>query len=312
MYCPILRSKQFELIALRELMEGGKLDLGYFCPIIEPVRSNITPLIKTIKVLNEHGIEPLVIINPSVGDFLGKHKVLIDQLELEDEIRFVPSIIVKDAKSIDLSDYSISVGDEFAIVAFGGVDRELIKLSQEAVYTVVENSKTNPLALSRLKGVILYEDAFKKKIRNLDYEEESPFSYLHATYNQTANVVGFGDYTTLPKEYMEGGGPAYVVTIHISYINRDEFDEMYVRHYSSYSDGTPTNPQGKFLDALDKLISDYRSEGNVFDQTSGMDEFERIYDSNHYPGLGQVKKISMKHHIETICDYLAMEGLAGE
>ncbi len=32
--------------------------------------------------------------------------------------------------------------------------------------------------------------------------------------------------------------------------------------------------------------------------------FQKIYDEQHFPGLGQVKKISIMHHIETINDYL--------
>lgn len=304
MYFPILRSKQFELIALRELMKSDAVRESNFCPIIEPVRFNIGPLIKTIDFLNSYGVRPLLVLNPSVGDFSGDSSGLIEGLKQADGSKFVPTVIVKDAKSVDLKEYSISGNGDFAVLAYGGVDKELIKLSQDALYTVVENSKTNPLALKQLKNVVLYEDAFKKKLRNSDYEEESPFSYLHATFGSTDNVVGFGDFTVLPKEFMEGGGPAYVVTIHMSYINMDEFDEMYVRHYSSYSDDTPTNPQGKFLNALGKLMADYRSAKNVFDSTLGISEFESVYDSNHYPGLGQVKKSSIKHHIETICRYL--------
>jgi hypothetical protein len=306
MYCPILRSKQFELIALRELMKEPCVNSATFLPIIEPIRENIAPLIRTIKELNENQITPLVILNPAVGDFSENPSILIPELWKNEEIKIIPCLIVKDAKLIKLDDFSVSE-KEFAILAYGGVDKDLIALSKKAVFTIVEHSKTNPLAFSKLKDVIIYEDSFKKKVRNSDYEMESPFSYLHATYSQSANVKGFGDYTILPKEYAEGGGPAYVVTIHMSYINTEEFDEMYVRHYSSYSDDTPTNPQGKFLDALKKLMDDFNSSANVFKHTSGIKEFERIYDSNHFPGLGQVKKISIKHHVETICDYLVQE-----
>ncbi len=306
MYCPILRSKQFELIALRELIKEPCVNSTNFLPIIEPIRLNTAPLIKTIKELNDQQIIPIVILNPSVGDFAANPTVLVPELWKNEDIRIIPCIIVKDAKSINLEDFSVS-DKEFAILAYGGVDKELITLSKKAVFTIVEHSKTNPLAFSKLKDVIIYEDSFKKKIRNSDYEIESPFSYLHATYSQSSNVKGFGDYTILPREYVEGGGPAYVVTIHMSYINKDEFDEMYVRHYSSYSDDTPTNPQGKFLDALGKLMSDFRSKDNVFNHTSGIKEFERIHELNHFPGLGQIKKISIKHHIETVCDYLIQE-----
>ncbi|WP_231757574.1 sce7725 family protein [Microbulbifer elongatus] len=141
-------------------------------------------------------------------------------------------------------------------------------------------------------------------MRNSDYKDESPFSYLHVTYSESPKVVGFGDYTILPKDFSEGGGPAYVVTIHASYINADRFDEMYVRHYSSYDDRSPTDPGGKFLDALGKLVNEMNAEPRMFSATDGMAEFEALHEKKHFPGLGHVKKISIKHHVETICGYL--------
>lgn len=73
MYYPILRGKQFELIALRELAANISPEL--IRPVIEPVRGNLAPLHKTIEALNKSGIKPLVIINPSIGDFSKSEKI---------------------------------------------------------------------------------------------------------------------------------------------------------------------------------------------------------------------------------------------
>ena len=67
MYYPILRGKQNELLALRELVEANVL--GNYTPIIEPVKNNFFFLIKAIEELNKKGIEPVVIVNPDKGDF---------------------------------------------------------------------------------------------------------------------------------------------------------------------------------------------------------------------------------------------------
>ncbi len=69
MYFPILKGKQNELIALREL--SANISAQYIKPVIEPVRENISPLKRTIQQLAEHEIVPLVVINPSLGDYAG-------------------------------------------------------------------------------------------------------------------------------------------------------------------------------------------------------------------------------------------------
>ncbi|WP_275891833.1 sce7725 family protein [Acinetobacter pittii] len=58
MYYPILRGKLNELLALRDL---ANLSIDKkFCPVIEPVRSTLSPLFRTIKELNDKEIEPLI------------------------------------------------------------------------------------------------------------------------------------------------------------------------------------------------------------------------------------------------------------
>ena len=52
MYFPYLRGRQFELIALRELVEKGVLS-SRIVPIIEPVKLSST-LIKTIETYGEN------------------------------------------------------------------------------------------------------------------------------------------------------------------------------------------------------------------------------------------------------------------
>ena len=55
MYFPYLRGRQFELIALRDLVEKGVLS-DKIIPIIEPVKLSST-LIKTIELYGKKGRE---------------------------------------------------------------------------------------------------------------------------------------------------------------------------------------------------------------------------------------------------------------
>ncbi|WP_288841893.1 sce7725 family protein [uncultured Deefgea sp.] len=299
MYYPILRGKQFELIALRELAE--KIPPHLFCPVIEPVRANLAPLKKTIEALSLSGVRPLVIINPSAGDFSSNREGLFKLLG--DEGKFTPCIKAKSTDDLSiLNDCGLSLED-CAVFIEGGIDKTLIAALSQAGRVLINKEKVHSGALSLLKNVVLFGDFFDKKVRNADYKDESFFSSLHTEWRNYSNAIGFGDYTILSEEYSESGGPAYVVTIHLSYINSEEFDAMYVRHFSSFNDYSPANPGGKFKSALDNAYDYVLLNPNVFYQTEGFRELMDLR-GNPFPGLGQVKKYSIKHHIETTCNFV--------
>jgi hypothetical protein len=303
MYFPYLRGKQFELIAIRELSEFISTD--YFRPIIEPVRRNLSPLIRTIKHINEKDFCPLIVINPVIGEFSRDHESLLDELE-DNDLNYLPCIVIRGGDSTSARKIISRLKQPFAIQITEGVDKEGIILAQDAELVIVDHDLP-PLAINRLDNVVLLGDFFRKQKRNADYLKESSFSHLHATFSSQKNVIGFGDYTMIGSDYSESGGPAYVVTIHASYINEEMFDEMFIRHYSSTDDGTPTDPAGKFAEALAKFIVEADKEPSIFYQSYALDEFRKLHSSGHFPGLGQVKKFSMEHHIETVCNYLQDE-----
>ncbi|MGW8462535.1 sce7725 family protein [Pseudomonas sp. CLCA07] len=301
MYFPILKGKQNELIALRELSEI--IDSQYIKPVIEPVRENISPLKRTIKKLAENGIVPLVVINPSLGDYVGGEDSISLHLESE-EGEYLPCVKIKNPQDIAAIRLFQSFEGRAAVYIESSVDRALVDVINASMYTLVNPARVSTAAFSQLRNKVVYGDFFKKEVKNSDYAEDSLFSGLHTEYRGLENVVGFGDFTILSEDYSESGGPAYVVAVHLSYINREEYDAMHVRHFSSYDDRTPTNPGGKFMDALNKLVQYVSVNPGKFNRTSGLDEFLSLHSSRHFPGLGSVKKISIKHHIETTCDYI--------
>lgn len=307
MYFPVMRGKQYELTALREL--APLVPCRNFKPIIEPVRANLSSLIKTIHSLNQHNIIPLIIINPCIGDFKKNNSNIINELInnlLELNIEFIPCVKVN-APAENYSDIINNIKmlgfTEKAIYIYDDLDRDKMDLLSNIDYVII-NKNTPDIIINKLEKVVLIDDPFQKKNKNADYTDKSFFSDLHISFNKlNSNIVGFGDYTIVGDNYSESGGPAYVVTIHLSYIEK-EYKCMYVRHFSSEDDKTPTNPGGKFLQALEKCIHLYHSPKNPFMETSGIIELESLFEDLHFPGLGVIKKISMKHHIETICEYL--------
>lgn len=70
MYLPYLRGRQYELIALRELVEKKVLS-DKIIPVIEPVRLSTT-LVKTMELYGRENRLIAFITNPEVGNLLMK------------------------------------------------------------------------------------------------------------------------------------------------------------------------------------------------------------------------------------------------
>jgi len=75
MYYPYLRSKQFELIALKEFAQEHPSN-GCIIPIIEPVKENLHSLTAAIEKMSSNNMNFSLILNPTDGDFQYKKKRL--------------------------------------------------------------------------------------------------------------------------------------------------------------------------------------------------------------------------------------------
>ncbi|AVU33229.1 TPA: sce7725 family protein [Serratia marcescens] len=303
MYFPLLRGKQFEFTALREL--SGIVPNSLFKPVIEPVRENTKQLETTINSLNKNNITPLIIVNSEIGELKGKTDQFINELYKIKGISFIPCIkYIDNIQEFDRLN-SLIKGEKASYVE-SGVTRDLVSRLKLFAINIIPEGSPN-IVLQQLSNIVLMDDPFKKKKRNADYPSNSYFSDLHVRYKGVHNsVIGFGDFNIAGSDYAESGGPAYVVTIHASYLDSDEFDAMSVKHFSSIDDGTPSNPSGKFQQALEKLVLHDQTYPGFFDNTLGLREFKALHARRHYPGLGQVKQFSMQHHIETICNFIAI------
>jgi hypothetical protein len=150
---------------------------------------------------------------------------------------------------------------------------------------------------------VLLRDGFERKTRNADYELIEPFSDLHATYKDE-QMDGFGDFLIVGDGFIEGGGPAYAVAIHLTFIDPDLDYAMQIYHFLSIRQDTPKDPAGKFGEALAKMIETLNKDGPKVLETAAVQEFRALHKQGHFPGLGYVKKLSMNHHIETLANYI--------
>ncbi|MEE4999184.1 sce7725 family protein [Pseudomonas alliivorans] len=306
MYYPILKGKQFELAALREL--SGVIANGNVCPILEPVNANLSVLATTLSELSAVGIAAWVVINPSQSEFAaggginltGALSTILSTTGTGSG-SFVPCIKVRDESDTSAIALMRVFDRPFVAYVEGEITPAIVAELMKATVVVLNPDKTNSSIWTIYQRIILIRDGFDKKSRNLDYGAESFYSNLHQEYRSFPNAVGFGDYTILSERFTEGGGPAYVVTVHLSYLDPSRANQMYVRHFSSYSDNdSQADPGGKFREALGLLNLHVVNSQTNFVFTIGMQEFINLHRTGHFPGLGVVKKISIKHHIETL------------
>jgi hypothetical protein len=311
MYYPYLRGKQNELILLRdnaELIASAKM-----VPIIEPVKKNAASLNKAIESLKSKNCEFIVIINPRYGEFVDDPlPIFTNTIEplLNDYANYSIAYIV-DAQSnlLDIRSFLDDNKDKSITFIHNGFPKakELAKITdkfnniKKHVFIDTQSGKLYQRQFKK-DGIdrILIRDGFKKN-RNRDYADKEHFSDLHITYVDEG-MDGFGDYLIVGNEYTETGGPAYAIALHLTYLEEDE--DMYIRHFVSDRKDTPTDPAGKFMEALKKLVETVEENPLIF-KSKAYEQYKKFYQDEHFPGLGYAKKLSMQHHIELIAYFLS-------
>ena len=308
MYYPILRGRQNELLAIKELCERELLS-SKIIPIIEPVKLSST-LVNTIDLLNQLDHQCVVIRNPKVGSFLtdAKNKKnekylnrLRDVVDADNSI-FRGFIIDSNTERV-INTWRQQVQSDDSIVALC-FDPDSIKYYQAAKIEESDIRVVVPYspAFRRIKKQrIMVDDKFNKKPRNSDYldEDDEFFSSDHLFLYENNEYIGFSDYSVIGEQFFEVGFAPYAVAIHIVYF--DSESNLRIHHFVSDNNDDITDPAGKFYEALEKLVN--WNQIQELD-TVGIKKFEEIYESQTYPGLGVVKKLSIMHHLELLGHFL--------
>lgn len=310
MYYPYLRGKQFELIALREL-SAELPDNHYLSPIIEPVKLNFSSLNTAVKEMKNNGQQFVLIVNPSDGDFKNNPIDILDNVTGLEGADWKPALLYKhNCHRLQQIIDSKHLQEVFIIFADGidfDQDEELegFLSSDSITKVVVSNADTrfSKRMLQQLgKSIIRLDDNFKERRRNVDYIEAPEEQFTEEPFFYSADgFSGFSDYTTLSKAYSEGGMLPYAVAIHLTYKPAQQM--VYIRHFVSESNIDQSNIQGKFAEATRKAVAFFNSNHSIY-RGSAIDELEGYLADARYPGLGVIKKISVKHHLQLITHIL--------
>ncbi len=311
MYHPYLRGKQFELILLRD--NSTMIAENNVHPIIEPVRKDFKSLKRALKSLADSKALYTLIINPITGETPVPQESLLNFIEKPPFILGNVSlgyILGADSKIDELTKLLKKYRDkDFSIIHYGYPNSKIIAENVKPFENVKRHIFIDGYAGKlyqrhlRKDGVkrILIRDGFKPQRKNALYPESEHFSDLHITYPDEG-MDGFGDFLTVGDDYSETGGPAYAVAIHLTYLNEE--NDMFIYHFVSDRTDSPTDPGGKFLEALQKLIMKGSEANTLIYKSKAYQEFNELFEKQHYPGLGYVKKLSMQHHLELIIDFL--------
>jgi hypothetical protein len=313
MYYPFLRARQFELITLRELAIEG-VTQGCIIPILEPVKSTFNNLNLAYNVFVERNQNVYLIVNPSVGELRGDVNHYLDYLsELNNEI-ILPAFHYRNNYESNRDYITKSINtyglNKCMLICKNDINendeefKTLVQLEQITVINIEDPSRNRGLhrfVQGLGKIYIRLDDLFEKQARNSDFLsiEEHRFSEEHIYYT-LENFAGFSDYTVLSSEYSDGGSTPRAVVIHLTYLNQQ--NQIMIRHFTSEKNNdTIANIQGKFAEAAEKAVNYCRLNHLT---NSAIEELENYYDEQLYPGLGTVKKISIKNHLLIVSHYL--------
>lgn len=311
MYYPYFRGKQFELIAIRESAE--LLAKSGFTPIIEPVKEALNGLQRTLNAIHDVNGSAIVIVNPLHGDYSEDGDGISELLNTSflDKGGITAGILLRDGMSpleaIECFKKHKAHNPTFVHSGFTEPKALAEKLGSELQGTqnVFSEMHCGKLYRKHFQGSrrVLLRDGFHRQKSNAAYPPVEVFSDLHITYPEES-VDGFGDFLVVGDGFSEGGGPAYAVAIHLTFIDPEKDNVMYVYHFISTTNNTPTDPAGKFSQAVAKLVEQLDAGDSKLFESSAIKEFRDLHTKGHFPGLGVVKKLSMKHHIETLANTL--------
>lgn len=307
MYFPILRGRQFELLALRECINKNILS-NRVVPIVEPVKISST-YIRTVDSFIKVGKSIAIIRNPQVG-FWGKDLNKESNAKIRDQVydQLKSTNVISSFHVTSQLEACIDHASQNEI----SIDSLLLLCTKSEYIDYYEKIISDNRPLYNLipdrgdfrrrirPNRVICEDHFPKKMRNIDYSDINSefFSSDHLFYAYDG-YKGFSDYSVVGEEYSETGFAPYAVAIHIVYF--DEKNILRIAHFVSDSNNDISDPARKFAEAVKKLIE--WNKTMKYD-TAGIQEFEAAYHNQIYPGLGVVKKYSIMHHLELMSRYL--------
>ena len=289
------------MLALREFAQNFPR-AQKIVPVIEPVKTSFNSLKIAVETMLRHELIFALVLNPNDGDFRTEDKDVFSEItSLHTSDKWVPAFVFNGAGSEIVSKIDFYGFKEAMIIFKDGVDAnnfDISFLDDDRIMYIVNgdpDSRAVRKYLSRLpnKRIIRLDNCFNERPRNVDYLKniDEKFTEAHRTFIEDG-FYGFSDYVTLPKRFIDSGMLPYAVAIHLTYEKNE--DEIYVHHFMSETNDDQSNISKKFDEAAKKIEPFFLDK----EHTDAVDELIDINKQEKYPGLGVIKKLSIKNHLE--------------
>ena len=214
MYFPLIRGKQFELIALRDV-SSQMADSKKVSPIIEPIKEAISVLEKTLNVFIHYNINFTIILNPIEGELKGnKQQIIADFIKknLLEYDNFQIGIYVKGEQDFK-NQYQFAIDNNFHKSNFTLIHNEQLDNLEDindfitnynVNYNVINFDKVSKRYYRNFlkETIITLSDAFKQQNKNSDYSNNiDEFFSEEYIYFGEEGYVGFSDYLTIGEPF---------------------------------------------------------------------------------------------------------------
>ena len=302
-YYPLLRGKQNEMVALREMAEGI-VSNGNVVPILEAVNSNPTTQ-KSIDLFIEKSMPFLFICNPRHGKFSNDADKLANEVisrALIDYNNWNPALYVTEGTTLEAFDRFTDTYKNYEIaLVYYGSPRRAVRSRIEAAGVNCHAFVGNRVENSYIESIpprnrILVVDSFHRQARNVDYPDQEFFTDLN-TSEGNKDDVAFGDFSIVGDHYIETGRSPNAVVIHHIHFSEDSHS-LEVRRFKSDRVDTPVDTSGKIIEAIDNLIASL--DDLQPNDTEACNEYRTMSRDQRASSLGYLKRLSIKHHLEVI------------
>lgn len=313
MYMPYLYGRQYELLAIRMMLEDQR-DRAGLLPLVEPLMAKTRDLTRCISLCGDHDQSLAVVVNPDKHELKNAaalERWLDETTEVFNEERHViPTLVcrtdsVREIVEPFLEHYPdralalVHPGKKLSPSDMAWLARKHAVRWHIVAVDHVPQARWQQLPSDR---VILLKDCFNKMERNADYGEAEFFTNRH--HSVPNQVAGLSDYLCIGSHFKDGGSTPHAVAIHAAYKDPDDHD-VWIEHFvSTHITKDEGDVASKFVDAARKLTRAVRGRPSEFGDNQALREFGRLARAAVFPGLPTSKKLQMVHHMCLMMDVL--------
>lgn len=266
-YYPVIRGRQFDLLALREMVAAGTLS-AHIVPIIEPVK-DLPALSKASQAFTVHHHALYVIKNPQVGCY---------GLLAKPAHAWAESAWVRAARYFDGQPAPLILTETLA---------QALALPAGQDCLLPSGARFRQL---RLTNAAYLEDHTPTRERTEDFRLVQREFYQYRLAALPGR--GFADYPLATRHFDEHGYPQRAVALHLLFA---QDGELWLQHFTSVNNADFSAPQEKFFEAAAPLPAWLKAHPAA--ATPALKTLIALAASRHFPGAGVLRKLQLQHFL---------------